>query len=103
MTEYVFFDYASRTLVLTDLIENFEPERLGFAIRLLTRIGGVQHPHGSMPRDMRLTYSRHRDELRAAVQTMIGWQPERIIIAHGRWYPKNGTAELQRAFRWLLK
>jgi hypothetical protein len=41
--------------------------------------------------------------LRAALQTMIGWQPERIIIAHGRWYPKNGTAELQRAFRWLLK
>jgi hypothetical protein len=33
---------------------------------------------------------------------MIAWDPERIILAHGRWYERNGTAELKRAFRWLL-
>jgi hypothetical protein len=103
MTEYVFFHYASRSLVLTDLIENFEPDRLSLSMRLLTWIGGVQHPHGGMPRDMRLTYSRHKDELRDAVHTMIGWQPQRVIIAHGRWYERNGTAQLQRAFAWLLE
>jgi hypothetical protein len=40
--------------------------------------------------------------LRAAVETMLAWQPERIILAHGRWYPENAQAELHRAFRWLL-
>lgn len=32
----------------------------------------------------------------------LGWNPERIILAHGRWYRRDGTAELRRAFRWLL-
>jgi hypothetical protein len=33
----------------------------------------------------------------------VAWQPERIILAHGRWYEKDGTEELRRAFRWLLE
>jgi hypothetical protein len=103
MTEVVFFHRASRTLVLADLIENFEADRLGSVFsRWLTRLGGVQDPHGSMPRDMRLTFWRRRPALRAAVETMIAWGPERIVLAHGRWYRENGTAELRRAFRWLL-
>jgi hypothetical protein len=33
---------------------------------------------------------------------MLAWQPERVMIAHGRWYDKDGAAELRRAFRWVL-
>jgi hypothetical protein len=102
MTEVVFFHRKSRTLVLTDLIENFEPSRLGsLHARVLTWLGGAQDPDGSMPRDMRLSY-RDKAGLRGAVETMIGWNPERIVLAHGRWYDRNGTDELRRAFRWLL-
>jgi hypothetical protein len=50
-----------------------------------------------------LTFWRHRNALRAAVERMIAWQPERIIIAHGRWYEGNYEAELRRAFRWVLR
>ena len=104
MTEVEFFHRASRTLVLTDFIENFEPRKLtSFVTRWLTRFAGVQDPDGQMPRDMRLTFAKHRPQLKAAVETMIGWNPERIIIAHGRWYEANGAAELRRAFRWLLE
>jgi hypothetical protein len=103
MTEVVFFHRASRTLVLTDLIENFEPSKLpGVFLRLITRLGGVQDPDGQMPRDMRMTYRRQKKALRAAVEKMIGWNPERIILAHGRCYDRDGAAELKRAFRWLL-
>jgi len=102
MTEVVFFHRASRTLVLTDLIENFEPRRLSLWMRLLTRLGGVADPDGQMPRDMRLTFRKDRDQLAAAVRTMIAWDPERIILAHGRWYDRDGAEELRRAFRWLL-
>jgi hypothetical protein len=104
MTEIAFFHRFSRTLILTDLIENFEPHKLGSAVmRWLTRLGGVQDPHGAMPRDMRLTFAGRRPALRAAVEKMISWTPERIVLAHGRWYESNGTAELRRAFRWLLR
>jgi hypothetical protein len=101
MTEVEFFHRASRTLILTDLIENFEPRKLSFWMRLLTRFGGVQDPHGSMPRDMRLSFSGDREDLRKAVETMIGWNPTRVVLAHGRWYEKDGAAELGRAFGWL--
>jgi hypothetical protein len=102
MTEVEFFHRPSRTLVLTDLIENFEAGKLGLGGRLLARFGGVLDPDGATPRDMRLTFSRNKAEVKAAVETMIGWQPERIVLAHGRWYDKDAVAELRRAFRWLL-
>lgn len=103
MTEFVFFHRLSATLVLTDLIENFEPEKLGTRLmQWLTWLGGVQHPDGQMPRDMRMTFLLRRPELRRAIETMIGWKPKRIVIAHGRWYEHDAVAELRRAFRWLL-
>jgi hypothetical protein len=103
MSEVVFFHRPSRTLVLTDMIENFEPQKLGMFFRVLTWLAGVHHPDGKMPRDMRLTIRARAAELRAAVELMIGWDPARIILAHGRWYERDGADELRRAFRWLLK
>jgi hypothetical protein len=103
MTEFEFFHHASGTLVLTDLIENFEPRKLGsFLMRWLTRLGGAQDPDGQTPRDMRLTFAKHKPQLRAAIGRMIAWNPERVILAHGRWYERDGTAELRRALRWAL-
>jgi len=58
-------------------------------------------PDGKAPRDMQLTFRGRRDEIRAAVRTMITWAPQRVLLTHGRWYDRNGTAELKRAFRWL--
>lgn len=91
----------SRTLILTDLIENFEPRKLSLWMRILTKLGGVSDPDGQMPQDMRWTFRRQRSELRRAVKQMIDWCPERVILAHGRWYAKHGERELRRAFRWL--
>lgn len=103
MTEVVFFHRASRTLVLTDLIENFERERLHSPLmRLLTKLGGVLDPDGRMPYDMRLTFRKRKPELRAAVERMIEWNPQRILLAHGRWYAHGGVEELRRAFRWII-
>jgi hypothetical protein len=101
MSEIVLFHRPSRTLVLTDMIENFEPQKLGLLARVLTWFGGVQHPDGKMPSDLRLTYRARRAELRTAVDMMIGWDPARVIVAHGKWYERNGADELRRAFRWL--
>ena len=105
LTEIEFFHRASRTLILTDLIENFEPEKVGsLFLLLLTRLGGVSPPYGGLARDLRLNFTwRHKNELRAAVKTMLAWNPERVIFAHGRWYDANGAAALRRAFRWTLK
>jgi hypothetical protein len=103
LTEAVFFHRATRTLILTDLIENFEARRVhNRFFRLLVRLAGVVDPDGKAPIDMRLSFLRRRKALRSAVQQMLAWQPERVIIAHGRWYDKDGVNELRRAFRWVL-
>ncbi|MCM2561058.1 DUF4336 domain-containing protein [Lutimaribacter sp. EGI FJ00015] len=99
--EAVFFHRASSSLILTDLIENFELRTLPWWMRGLVRLGGIAEP-GAMPRDMRASFAGHRAELRAQVQRMIAWAPERVIVAHGRWYDRDGTAQLRRAFAWLL-
>jgi hypothetical protein len=101
LTEAEFFHRPSRTLILTDFIENFEPTKLNPLRRFLARLGGILSPDGAMPRDMRLTFSR--PALRDAVEKMISWNPERVIIAHGRWFSRDGTHELRRAFGWLIK
>ncbi len=40
--------------------------------------------------------------MKAAVEKMIAWNSDRVIIAHGRWFETAGTSELRRSFRWLL-
>ena len=43
-----------------------------------------------------------RRRLAASVRRMIGvGKPERILIAHGRWYRGRAIEELRRAFRFL--
>ncbi len=103
LTEVDFFHRPSRTLILTDLIENFEPDRVHNRVyRMLLRWSGAADPDGKAPIDMQLSFIRHRKAVRAAVQRMIEWDPEKIILAHGRWYDRDGMSELHRAFRWVL-
>jgi hypothetical protein len=101
LTEVEFFHKPSRTLVLTDLIENFEADKLSRPLRWLMRLASIVDPHGGIPWDLRMTFPKA--VLREAVIQKIAWNPERVILAHGRWYAEHGAAELRRAFRWLLK
>ena len=99
--EVTFFHTRSRTLILADLIENFELDRIQRRWRWLMRAAGVADPDGKAPIEMRWTFWGHREEARESRRRLIAWQPERIIISHGRWYERDGTAELKRALRWL--
>lgn len=102
LTEAVFFHVPTRTLILTDLIQNYEISKITNPFfRFMTRLSGAAHPDGKMPIDLRSTFVKHRKQMGEAVRTMISWGPERIIISHGRWYESNAVAELRRAFRWL--
>jgi len=96
-----FFHRPSGTVLLTDLIENFEPSRIRRPwLRWLVRAAHAADPHGSAPYDMRLAFLRHRKSLRAGVRRMLSWDARRVILAHGRWYEHDGAAQLARAFAW---
>jgi hypothetical protein len=99
--EVVFLHRCSATLILADLIENFEAAKLPTAMRWIARLGGVLDPDGKAPLDLRLSYLGHKAEARNCLRRMLAWHPQRVVLAHGRCYFDNAAAELRRAFAWL--
>ena len=97
----VFFHKASRTLILADFIENFEPRMMDDAIHALGDAPRWRARSARRDAAGRAGYVRYA-MLSAAVRTMRSWDPERIILAHGSWYEKDGAGELERPFRKLL-
>jgi hypothetical protein len=101
-SEVDFFHKPSRTLVMTDLVQNFEPHKMPTGMRIFTAISGVTAPNGGTPRYLRLVVLPKRAQARAAAERMLAWQPERVIFSHGRWFERDGTAALKRALSWLV-
>ena len=99
--EVVFFHRDSRTAILTDLIENFEAAKLPFWMRPVARVAGILAPRGKAPVDMRMSW-RDRRAAAEAIGRLVAMQPEKVILSHGAWFDHDGTAELERAFGWLL-
>lgn len=103
LQEVIFFHKPSRVLILADMIENFETERVAPPLyRFLARLAGIAAPNGKAPMDLRMTYLGKRDRLRPTVEWMFACQPQKVVIAHGKWFEENGEAELRRAFSWAL-
>ncbi len=100
LVEVVFFHRRSRTLIVTDLIQKFDPSTLNPFHRLVMRLDGMLGPEGSTPREWRLSFWNRR-QARVALHTALGWDPERIVIAHGTWVTSDGREALRRSLRWL--
>ena len=89
-------------MILTDLIENFETEHFASPLRSKAyKLVRVSAPDGQTPIDYRMTFVGHQKEAKKCLEQMLAWKPEKIILAHGRCFLENGTAELRRAFRWI--
>src|SRR3546814_20191178 len=96
VNEAVFHHRASRTVILTDLIANFEPARIrGRLLRWLVRLSGAAHPHGRAPIDLRLTFWPQRRRVRAAVAALLAWARERVVMAPG-WPDRKSVVEGKR-------
>jgi len=101
--EVAFFHRPTRTLILTDLIQNLEPEKLPSGTRLFATLTGVKAPNGKAPAYLRIVVRLRRKEAKEAVSRIVAWNPERVIFSHGRWFEQDGSANLKRAFAWILK
>jgi hypothetical protein len=66
------------------------------------RLTGMYYPRGQIFFGMRLPLLLQKRKTRAAVQKMLSWQPERIILSHGRWFDSSASETLQRTFGWAL-
>lgn len=104
MEEVVFYHKTSKTLILTDAIENFQPSSLSLWIQIIAKIAGVLAPNGKMPLDWRLSfYLGNRDKARNSLQTILSWDIDNIILAHGECIIGNGHEFIKKSYSWLIK
>jgi hypothetical protein len=101
LPEVIFFHQLSKTLIVTDLIENFEAEKISFWFRVLARFGGALAPHGGTTKDLRLLFWGRKAQLKQSIAKIYDWQPEKIVIAHGKCFEKDAMTELKRIFAWV--
>lgn len=95
-----FFHRGSRTLILTDLVENLDPAkltpmsaavmRLTFATSATTglQVRGPLLAGGQATRD--------------AIETMVATAPDRVIFAHGDPFTVGAADRLRRALAWAI-
>ncbi len=100
--EVAFFHTPTRTLLLTDLLVNLEARKLPLATRLFARANGMLAPNGKAPAYLRLMLRLKGAEAREALSRVLAWEPERVVITHGRWFERDGAAGVRRGFGWLV-
>lgn len=101
MAEVLFLHRPSRTLLVGDLIENHDPARFARWQRVVGRANAMLAPHGTTPRNYRLTFWRRR-EARRALREVLLWDPKRVVVTHGPVVDEDAREFLQNAFRWVL-
>lgn len=101
MEEVVFYHKESKTLILTDLIENFKPESLkGFQYRL-AKFAGIIAPNGKAPIDFRATFILGKKQAQESLNVMKSWDIENVILSHGECVFGNGKNFLEHSFSWV--
>jgi Domain of unknown function (DUF4336) len=97
MTEAAFFHRASKTALICDLIQHI-PQAKGLRGWLSKRRGAVEQATTAL--DYRATFT-HRKAIRQAVKHIMGWNPDRVIIAHGDPVDQGAAEFLQQALAWV--
>jgi hypothetical protein len=100
MEEVVFLHCASRTAIVADLVQRFDAATLHGWRRLVMRLDGMVGPQGSTPREWRLSFW-NRAAARRAKRTLLSWNPQRAIIAHGEWIRDNAREVLEKSLAWM--
>ena len=62
----------------------------------------MYYPRGQIFFGMRLPLLLQKQKSRAAVEKILSWQPERIVLSHGRCFESNGSAVLRGLLGWAL-
>jgi Domain of unknown function (DUF4336) len=88
----------SRTLISSDLVENFETSD-HLPTRIYLKIAGV---HGKIgwSRLLRVLYRDHA-AARASIDRLLSYDFDRVIVGHGRVIERGGRAAVRDAFTWL--
>jgi hypothetical protein len=96
--EFIFFHKASKTLILADTMINIELNKVTEPWRTATKFTGMYHPYGQIFFGMRLPLFLQRQKAEAAIRKIYSWQPQRILLSHGRCFDSDADKVIRRIF-----
>jgi len=99
VNEVVFFHRASATLLVSDLAFHVGPESPTLtraAFRLMGAYGRLT------PTLLERLLVRDREGFRRALERVLQWPFERVVVAHGSVKEHGGRDELVRGYAWVL-
>jgi hypothetical protein len=100
LAEVAFFHRDSRTAIIGDLIQRFSESSISGWKGMVMRVCGLVGERGSTPPDWRASLLRH-GPARAALQKVLEWNPERLLIAHGLCAQSDATEIIRAALNWI--
>jgi hypothetical protein len=102
LDEVIFFHKSSKTLIVADTIMNFEHNKLRQPYWVIANLVGVTCPLGGISPDLRMGFRPQKRAVRPAVEKILSWQPERIILSHGCSFDQGACAVIRRIYSWAL-
>lgn len=99
-SEVVFFHRASGTAIFTDLLQRFPSGWFRGWRALVARLDLMVEREPSVPRKFRLAFT-DKAATRVALEQILNWPVEKVLMAHGEPVTRDGAAFLRRAFDWL--
>jgi hypothetical protein len=100
INEYIFWHRPSRTLILTDTAFHFGPES-HWLIRALAKASGIYQK--LQPSILERWALRDRASAISTIQTMLSWDFDRVIMAHGTIVETDGKRRLREGYEWYLQ
>jgi hypothetical protein len=101
-TEAVFFHRESRTVLFTDLIQNFPPGWFKGWRAIIARLDRMTAPRPAVLQKFRIAFN-DRKAARAAIARVQAWPAQQLVMAHGPLIATNAQAHIAQAFSWLMK
>jgi hypothetical protein len=97
--EFVFFHRATRSLILTDIAFHFD-ESFSLKTRFAAQLIGTYKL--LRPSYLEKLATTDKQRVKQAVQTVLRWDFDRVIMAHGRVIETGGKQRFKEGFEWFL-
>lgn len=103
MREIVFLHRASRTVIGVDFVEHFRDETVGAdrMMRFWIKLFGMWNKARPAP-ELRL-FTRDRAAARAAIEQILAWDFDRMMIAHGEPFERGAKDAVRDAWSFVLR
>jgi len=100
LSEVLFYHKKSHTVILNDLIQINKKVKGKPLTNFIFRLAGVLYPNGGVSRDLRKTFTKH-DLALQSLETLLSWDFDKLIIAHGDCIETDAKSFVEEKFRWL--